>query len=874
MRAAVFASCVLLLVASSVDGKGTTFEITVPESVKPKEQDAYICTTLPLPDKPHKLVGVEPLGEQKVVHHILLFGCDVPFKQPKAGEQSVWECKSTPTCGGFQETIMYGWGRNAPKLDLPKGVGFSVGKGSAIAWVVAQVHYLGERPDGDVSGVRLDLEDTPVPFSAGLLSYASFFSIPPGKKSYLVQNNCCYRGFQPLTTFAVRVHTHTMGKQVFMTRPSAIQSGKGDIIAVGDPQAPQGFNAVQSSVIWPGEHLNVVCDFDSSGKTAAVAAGPTHAHEMCNMYLMVYSAIPHIEMCNNGASLADERSPGNMPRAAVLLPDPFPLWKPPKPQDDIKGAKLGQVASVALGPDGALWALHRGDHMWNGQAFDQNEVITYKTPIAQNVVVQMHPDTGKILRQWGAGHFFMPHMITVDRNNTVWIADAGRHQVLKFTASGKFIMAAGIKNQPGPARNKFCKPTEVAFMNDGSFLVADGYCNSRIVRFNPDGSHHSQYKLPDSSNKLDTNPNSGGRPMGVAHSVVLDECDGEVVLADRENMHVLRFDMYSTELRAAIDLTKYGKVWALTKGPYGRTFALCWSPGQDAVIVDVYHPEASWKLPNSTNLWPHDFVMGPAALSLTGVGDRLLAVYVAPLCDGCSPIQKYILFPQSFGAPDKDLAAPVVVPTTAQDRPVIAHIHTGHGGLVHPAQQAAAAAAVREQEGGDAATVDADLASDEITDAGEEQEEQQEEKVEQQEQQYAEQEVQDMQQPQTLEELQAKLAEAQEQLQQYQQAEGDDNEVVKTIHTPGKNSASRRGWAGMGLVVFLSVLFGVGVGAAAVHFLVTRGGAGYTRVGQGQQNGVHHAAGQQNGQSVDEMLRENDLELSLERSRLMGASRT
>lgn len=69
------------------------------------------------------------------------------------------------------------------------------------------------------------LQDTPVPFSAGLLSYASYFTIPPGKKSYLVQNNCCYRGFQPLTTFAVRVHTHTMGKQVFMTRPSAVQSG-------------------------------------------------------------------------------------------------------------------------------------------------------------------------------------------------------------------------------------------------------------------------------------------------------------------------------------------------------------------------------------------------------------------------------------------------------------------------------------------------------------------------------------------------------------------------------------------------------------------------------------------------------------------------
>lgn len=86
-------------------------------------------------------------------------------------------------------------------------------------------------------------------------------------------------------------------------------------------------------------------------------------------------------------------------------------------------------------------------------------------------------------------------------------------------------------------------------MNDGSFLVSDGYCNNRVVRYNPDGSHHSQYKLPDSSGKPDTNPNSAGRPMGVVHSVVLDECDGEIVMADRENMHVLRFNMFSNELK-------------------------------------------------------------------------------------------------------------------------------------------------------------------------------------------------------------------------------------------------------------------------------------------------------------------------------------
>ncbi len=51
------------------------FNITIPKDAEtPQVEDAYICTTLPLPEQPMKLVGVEPLAEQKVVHHILLFG--------------------------------------------------------------------------------------------------------------------------------------------------------------------------------------------------------------------------------------------------------------------------------------------------------------------------------------------------------------------------------------------------------------------------------------------------------------------------------------------------------------------------------------------------------------------------------------------------------------------------------------------------------------------------------------------------------------------------------------------------------------------------------------------------------------------------------
>jgi peptidylamidoglycolate lyase len=68
---------------------------------------------------------------------------------------------------------------------------------------------------------------------------------------------------------------------------------------------------------------------------------------------------------------------------------------------------------------------------------------------------------GKVLRRWGAGLFWMPHMITVDRNGSVWVADVGRHQVLKFTASGKLIMALGKKMTPGSGPRELCKPTQV-----------------------------------------------------------------------------------------------------------------------------------------------------------------------------------------------------------------------------------------------------------------------------------------------------------------------------------------------------------------------------------------------------------------------------
>ena len=51
----------------------------------------------------------------------------------------VWTCKGHSVCGGPGQHVLYGWGKDAPAMTLPPGVGFHVGGGSAIRSLVLQV---------------------------------------------------------------------------------------------------------------------------------------------------------------------------------------------------------------------------------------------------------------------------------------------------------------------------------------------------------------------------------------------------------------------------------------------------------------------------------------------------------------------------------------------------------------------------------------------------------------------------------------------------------------------------------------------------------------------------------------------------------------
>ena len=57
------------------------------------------------------------------------------------------------------------------------------------------------------------------------------------------------------------------------------------------------------------------------------------------------------------------------------------------------------------------------------------------TPIKSNTILTLDSDGG-IQNEWGSDLFFMPHHLTVDSQNNVWVTDVALHQVFKFPPYG------------------------------------------------------------------------------------------------------------------------------------------------------------------------------------------------------------------------------------------------------------------------------------------------------------------------------------------------------------------------------------------------------------------------------------------------------
>ncbi|MEK7214652.1 MAG: peptidyl-alpha-hydroxyglycine alpha-amidating lyase family protein, partial [Chloroflexota bacterium] len=96
---------------------------------------------------------------------------------------------------------------------------------------------------------------------------------------------------------------------------------------------------------------------------------------------------------------------------------------------------------------------------------------------------------GDLIESWGEGRFVDPHSIYIDAQDRVYLVDRGAHAIHRFGPNWELQLTIGT---PGTASGKqsgdpFNLPACVAVAANGEILVADGYGNSRVHKYSPEG---------------------------------------------------------------------------------------------------------------------------------------------------------------------------------------------------------------------------------------------------------------------------------------------------------------------------------------------------------------------------------------------------
>lgn len=52
-------------------------------------------------------------------------------------------------------------------------------------------------------------------------------------------------------------------------------------------------------------------------------------------------------------------------------------------------------------------------------------------PIRDDTVLTLDSQTGRVVGRWGKNLFYMPHGITIDRHDNIWVTDVALHQAFK-----------------------------------------------------------------------------------------------------------------------------------------------------------------------------------------------------------------------------------------------------------------------------------------------------------------------------------------------------------------------------------------------------------------------------------------------------------
>ena len=231
--------------------------------------------------------------------------------------------------------------------------------------------------------------------------------------------------------------------------------------------------------------------------------------------------------------------------------------------------------------------------------------------ISQNTVLELDSETGKVINSWGANYFIMPHGLAIDKDNNIWVTDVGLHQIFKFSHDGKLLLKLGIAKESGNDSLHFNLPTDIAFADDGTFYVSDGYGNSRVVKFSSSGKFIKSWGT------------YGSKPgeFIIPHGIAIDN-KNIIYVADRQNNRIQLFDSSGNFLKELKNNVEVEQLPSIAIGLNNSLFAIDYDPtkkadstvngstffGFDTSQNATTHFSATG-LSNRTSCWFHDIAV-------------------------------------------------------------------------------------------------------------------------------------------------------------------------------------------------------------------------------------------------------------------------
>lgn len=317
---------------------------------------------------------------------------------------------------------------------------------------------------------------------------------------------------------------------------------------------------------------------------------------------------------------------------------PVPQFGPslsfPVNQVPFRNASQGPVASPPNYAASEAVTKHGVDYLWQDCLY----------------IVDRHGNLVESWTQWDS-LLERPHAIyqsPYDPEKHVWVVDDAGHVVHKFTNDGKRkVLTIGTQDEPGNDDEHFNRPTFLAWLPDGTMFVADGYANTRVVKFDRHGKYLMAWgrKGSNTDGPITGVPDTRPGYFNTVHGIAVD-ANRRFYVSDRSNRRIQVFDEFGNFL----DQWSIGESPAHIYSLYMAADQTLWGLDSGTMRVVAWDLNGRFKYGFGYLGDPPGGLFGPHQMSVDQEGN----LYIAQVSNGYTAKFR----PQSGAAPGKLVGKP------------------------------------------------------------------------------------------------------------------------------------------------------------------------------------------------------------------------